>query len=59
MSKQLLMVNEVAEVLRVGRTTIYNLIKSGELKSVNVAGCRRVADSDLEEYIESLRADVS
>ena len=34
---------------------IYHLMKTGQLKSVKVGGCRRVSSTDLEEYISSLR----
>lgn len=55
MRTRLLRVPEVAEALGLGRTTVYSLIKSGALRSVRVAGCRRVAETDLEAYIDGLR----
>ena len=55
MSNRLYRVPEVAEILGCGRTTVYALIKSGQLPSVRLAGCRRVASSDLEEFIAALR----
>ena len=55
MKKRLYRVAEVAEMLGCGRTTVYSEIKSGRLKSVHVAGCARVAEEDLDDYLEALR----
>jgi excisionase family DNA binding protein len=51
-------VPEVAKILGVGRTTVYALIKSGDLPSVRVAGCRRVSSHDLESYVANLTSRV-
>ena len=59
MREGLLRVPEVAELLGVGRTTVYHLIKCGQIKSVQVAGCRRVASQDVIGYIELLRGGMS
>ena len=50
-----LTVTEVAELMGCGRTTVYALIKSGELRTVKVGSCRRVHADDLAEYLEGLR----
>ena len=55
MQSRLYRVPDVAEILSTGRTMIYHLMKTGQLKSVKVGGCRRVSSTDLEEYISSLR----
>lgn len=55
MERRLYRVPEVAQILDVGRSTVYSLIKSGELQSVRVAGCRRIAASDLDLYVDALR----
>jgi excisionase family DNA binding protein len=52
----LLKVEEAAELLRVGRTTVYALIKSGELASVPVGRLRRIRPADLAAYADSLRS---
>lgn len=49
-------VPEVAAHLRLGRTTIYRLIGSGELPSILIGGSRRVTSDALERYIEGLSA---
>lgn len=50
----LLSANEVAGVLRLGRTAVYELIKSGELSTVSVgpqSRTIRVLRSSLEQYL--------
>lgn len=39
-----------------GRTSVYHLIKSGELPSVTIGRRRFVADQDLDAFVEKRRA---
>ena len=48
---RLLTVDQVTEILSVSRTTVYSLLKSGELLSVKLGSSRRITDSALEEFI--------
>ncbi len=50
----LLTVVEAAEVLRVGRSTVYELIYAKQLPSVKIGNCRRIKRSDLETYVRDL-----
>jgi excisionase family DNA binding protein len=52
----LLTVEEAAELLNVGRTTMYALIKTGEVESVPVGRLRRVPAECVAEYVQRLRA---
>ncbi len=45
---------EAARRLSVGRTTIYELMASGELQSVNIGRCRRVPVSSLSQFVNRL-----
>lgn len=45
---------EAARRLSLGRTTIYELMASGELPSVNVGRCRRVPVSELCSFVARL-----
>jgi excisionase family DNA binding protein len=49
---------EAARRLSVGRTTIYELMASGELQSVNIGRCRRVPVSSLSSFVSRLIGDV-
>ena len=51
----LLTVEEAARQLRIGRTTCYALIRSGELESVVVGRLRRVPAEAVPEYVARLR----
>ena len=50
---------EAARRLSVGRTTIYELMASGELQSVNIGRCRRVPVSSLSSFVSKLIGDVA
>jgi excisionase family DNA binding protein len=52
----LLTPEEAARVLRVGRTTIYGLIKAGELRSLHIGRSCRLARAELERYVNRLQA---
>lgn len=51
---QLYRVTEAAEVLGIGRTSVYALLKSGALRPVNVGRSRRITSIDLDRFIRSL-----
>ncbi|MFG2148648.1 helix-turn-helix domain-containing protein [Streptomyces sp. NPDC048696] len=51
----LLKVEEAARRLRIGRTTCYALIRSGELESVPVGRLRRVPADAPAAYVARLR----
>lgn len=44
----------VAKILSVSRSTVYQLLKTGELKAVRVGRVRRVSQNQLVEYIMKL-----
>ncbi|MGW0866821.1 excisionase family DNA-binding protein [Streptomyces sp. NPDC002611] len=50
-----LKVEEAARRLRIGRTTCFALIRTGELESVMVGGLRRVPVDALAAYAARLR----
>jgi excisionase family DNA binding protein len=52
----LLTVEEAALRLRIGRTSLYRLIRDGEIESVPVGRLRRIAPEALTEYVNRLRA---
>jgi excisionase family DNA binding protein len=55
---RLLSVQEVGELLGMGRSWVYQQIRSGDIPSVQVGGSVKVRQQDLEEYIkEHLRSN--
>jgi excisionase family DNA binding protein len=47
---------EVAFMLGIGRTKVYELIATGQLDSVKIGASRRVASSAIEELVAGLQA---
>ncbi len=47
---------QVATALGLGRATVAELIRRGEIASVKIGGARRVFRADLDQYIVNLRA---
>jgi excisionase family DNA binding protein len=55
----LLTPEEAAKVLRIGRTTVYALMKSGELHPVHIGRSCRISQAELERYVRRLQAPLS
>jgi len=45
--------DEVAEMIGIGRTKVYELLRSGEIRSVKVGGCRLVTAEAIHELLAS------
>jgi excisionase family DNA binding protein len=52
----LLTPEEAATVLRVGRTTIYALMKTGDLHPVHIGRSCRISRAELERYVHRLES---
>jgi excisionase family DNA binding protein len=52
----LLTPEEAARLLRIGRTTVYALIKAGDLRTVHIGRSCRLARAELERYVNRLHA---
>jgi excisionase family DNA binding protein len=55
----LLTPEEAAKVLRIGRTTVYALMKSGDLRPVHIGRSCRISQAELERYVRRLQAPSS
>jgi excisionase family DNA binding protein len=55
-SASLLTVEEAAAELRVGRTTVFNMIQSGDLRGVRLGKKRCVTRASLDAFVASLSA---
>ncbi|EXG79173.1 helix-turn-helix domain-containing protein [Cryptosporangium arvum] len=51
-----LTVEEAARYLRIGRTSMYALVSSGEVESVTIGRLRRIPRSALDDYVTRLRS---
>lgn len=50
----LVTVKQAAELLGIGRTTVYELIEAGELRSVKRGSSRRIPLKAIHDYIDCL-----
>jgi excisionase family DNA binding protein len=57
MEKLLLTAEETAEVLGIGRTKVYELIRLGLIESVKIQGSRRIPTVAVHNYVERLRRE--
>jgi excisionase family DNA binding protein len=48
----LLRIPEVAMILGISRSKVYELISSGDLPSITIGGCRRVPVAMLREWLQ-------
>ncbi len=56
MEPLLLRPEDVARVLAVGRSTVFDLIRSGRLRSVKIGHLRRVSATAVAEFVATLDA---
>jgi excisionase family DNA binding protein len=47
-------VEQVAEILHVGRDKVYYLLRTGQLRSVKIGKLRRITNQHLDEFITAL-----
>lgn len=55
----LLTPEEAASALRVGRSKVYDLMRSGVLRSVKIGGSRRISATTLAEFVAILERDAA
>ncbi|KAB2370998.1 helix-turn-helix domain-containing protein [Actinomadura nitritigenes] len=54
MTVQAYTVEQVAEILNIGRDKVYFLIRTGQLHSIKIGKLRRITDRHLAEFVTSL-----
>jgi excisionase family DNA binding protein len=59
MSDEVLTVPEVMVRLKVGRSTVYDLIRSRRLKSIKIGRCRRIPAASLDNYLTEQLAEAA
>ena len=50
----LLTVNQAAQLLGIGRSTLYELIETGDVRSVKVGASRRIPLKAVHDYVDRL-----
>jgi len=56
-TRVVLTIEEAAQRLRIGRTTMYALVKTGQIRTVTIGRLRRVPAFCLDEYVQNLLAN--
>lgn len=54
MDKELFKVDEVADICGLGRSKVFELIRSGEIESVKIGSARRVTRDAIQTFVRSL-----
>lgn len=54
MEKLLLTPTEAADALGIGRSKLYELMRTGTVASVHIGACRRIAATELNELVRRL-----
>lgn len=52
-------VEEAAQVLKISRWKIFDLIRTNQLRSVKISGLRRIPHTAMEEYLTQLMTEVA
>jgi excisionase family DNA binding protein len=56
MHMQAYTVEQVAEMLSIGRDKVYFLLRTGQLKSIKIGKLRRITDRHLADFVSSMEA---
>jgi excisionase family DNA binding protein len=59
MDKQLLTIEETAEILSLGKTKIYEFINTNQLIAVKIGKSRRVVARSIEDFVDQRIGGVS
>lgn len=54
---ELLDAEQVAKLLRIGRSTVYQMISAGELRGVKIGRLRRFSRREVRELVERLERE--
>jgi excisionase family DNA binding protein len=49
-------VEQAAEIPEVGRDKIYQLLRTGQLRSIKIGSSRRITSQDIAQFVASLEA---
>ena len=52
-------VEEVADILHIGRSTVFNLIKQGKIQSIKLGRSRRVPIDAMQTYVDELVSETN
>lgn len=50
-------VEQVAQILGIGRSTVFKLIKQNQIESIRLGRSRRIPVDAMQSYVDNLRAE--
>lgn len=50
--RKLLTIDEAAQAMSLGRSLMYKLVRTGQVRSIKICDCRRIEVEALEEFIK-------
>jgi excisionase family DNA binding protein len=50
-------VEQVAKMLHIGRDKVYQLIRTGQLRSIKIGKLRRITEEQIAEFIATIEDD--
>lgn len=50
-------VEQVAEMLNIGRDKVYYLLRTGQLRSIKIGKSRRITEQHIADFVSSLEED--
>ncbi|MCM1231667.1 MAG: helix-turn-helix domain-containing protein [Ruminococcus flavefaciens] len=56
-NNEIMKFEEVMEYLNIGKSTLYNLLRNGEIRSFKIGKVWKIPRSAIEEYIKNLLTD--
>jgi excisionase family DNA binding protein len=57
LTTELLTIPETCAALRVGRSTVFELLRSGELRSIKIRGARRIPAAEVDALVTRLYSE--
>jgi excisionase family DNA binding protein len=54
---EFLTVEEVAEILQIGRDKVYYLLRTGQLRSIKIGKLRRISRAWIADFVEQLETE--
>jgi excisionase family DNA binding protein len=51
-NKEIMTISEVKDYLKISKSTVYDLVKSGKLEAIKIRSCYRVTSDSLKSFID-------
>jgi len=55
--KNILTIDEIAEKLKMSKSTLYKYAETNKIPSFKIGACRRFFEDEIEEYLDKITTD--